>query len=271
MASAFISYKWEDDIRNQWVYRFYNDLRTKKGIDAKIDKFEVGPGDSFIEYMAREIQSCDYFLFIVTPGSVKAVEESRGGVFFELQMGLARQIGGDQLKVIPIYREGSKTPTYLRSHSYVDFRDDKKYDHNLTELARWLNGEIRPPMISKSEMPKPGKPKPVLQESWLRARGELYFACAVVAKASFDGKPLPSGIKEKLGNLKRVKIDSGSFEKVGNEIIFLAYILQEGESNQANIAEVWVKVDKWEENGKGMRLTKDVGAILSESLAGLSG
>jgi len=261
MVSAFISYKWENDIRNQWVHRFYNDLRTKKGVDAKIDQFEVGPGDSFIGYMTREIHSCDYFLFIVTPSSVKAVEESRGGIFFELQMGLARQIGGDQLKVIPIYREGSETPTYLRSHRYVDFRDDKKYDHNLAELAKWLKGEIRPPMISKPE-----KPNPVLHESWFRAKAELYFVCTIVARASLDGRPLPSEIKEKLGNLKYVKIDSGSFEKVGNEIIFLAYVLREGETHQANIAEVWAKVGKWEENRKGTRLTEDVGAILSGAL-----
>src|SRR2546429_6464636 len=107
MVSAFISYKWEDDTRNQWVYKFYNDLRTKQGIDAKIDIFEVGPGDSFVEYMVRGIQNCDCVLFIITPGSGKAVEESRGGIFFEIQMSIASQVSGGLLRIIPIFREGN--------------------------------------------------------------------------------------------------------------------------------------------------------------------
>jgi hypothetical protein len=67
MVSAFICYKWEDDSRNLWVYKFHRDLRKKHGIDAKLDTFEVGPGDSFIDYMVRGIQDCDYLLFIINP------------------------------------------------------------------------------------------------------------------------------------------------------------------------------------------------------------
>src|SRR6266853_3655432 len=102
MVSAFICYKREDDSRKQWIYKFHSDLRTRHGIDAKLDTFEVGPGDSFIDYMVQGIQNCDYLLFIITPESVKALEDSRGGVSFEMNMALARQIEGGLLKITPI-------------------------------------------------------------------------------------------------------------------------------------------------------------------------
>ena len=121
-----------------WVDELYRDLR-EIGIDAKLYNYEVAIGESFSDYMARGIRECDYFLFIITPEAVKAVESGKGAVAFEMQIANACRMK-DGLKIIPIFREGNETSTYLLDHRYLDFRNDDEYDLRFagtTSVAFW--------------------------------------------------------------------------------------------------------------------------------------
>jgi hypothetical protein len=134
---VFISYKWESDDHNNWVMKFAVDLR-KAGLNVSLDQWGVRFGDSFTEYMTSKIKKADIVLFIMTTASVTAVEagETKGGaVKFEMQLASSRKIAGEKVRIIPIYREGNKTASYVRDHRYADFRDDSKYQ---TELQRLL-------------------------------------------------------------------------------------------------------------------------------------
>ena len=133
---VFISYKCEDALHNAWVDKFATDLR-KAGIEAHIDKWSVRYGDSFIEYMTSMIGKADVVLFIMTTGSVAAVESSEagGGVKFELQLTLSRLIGNEKIRLIPVYREGKKIAIHLKDRKYIDFRDDTKYESSLKNLV----------------------------------------------------------------------------------------------------------------------------------------
>ncbi len=149
--SVFISYKWEDEKRNKWVDQFYRDLRFA-GIDAKLDKYEVAPGKSFSDYMTREIRECKHVLFIVTPKAVEAVESGEGALAFEMQISNARRLARkDGFQIIPIFREGKKTSSYLSDHRYIDFRDDEQYNVSLQYLIEWLQGSVKPPSLGKSK------------------------------------------------------------------------------------------------------------------------
>lgn len=141
----FISYKFQDTARNEWVDKLYKDLRDI-GIDAKLYNYEVAIGESFSDYMARGIRDCDYVLFIITPESVSAVESGKGAVAFEMQIANARRMK-DGLKIIPIFREGYETSTYLLDHRYLDFRNDDEYDARFAELIQWLFGKIKSPTL----------------------------------------------------------------------------------------------------------------------------
>lgn len=144
---AFISYKHQDAKRNDWVEKLYKDLRSA-GIDAKLDKYEVAPGESFSDYMTRGIRDCDYVLFIVSPKAVRAVESGNGALAFEMQISNARRLTTkDGFNIIPIFREGKATSTYLSDHRYIDFRNDTDYDENLATLIQWLYREIKPPPL----------------------------------------------------------------------------------------------------------------------------
>lgn len=92
-------------------------------------------------------------LFIVTLEAVKAVESGIGALAFEMQISNARRLARkDGFRIIPMFREGSATSTYLSDHRYIDFRNDAEYDSRLTELIHWLLGEIRPPMLGSRSL-----------------------------------------------------------------------------------------------------------------------
>lgn len=144
---VFISYKWQDSERNKWVEMLYRDLRGR-GIDAKLDKYEVAPGQSFSDYMTRGIRNADYVLFVITPAAVKAVESGYGALAFEMQIANARRLAQKHgFSIVPLFREGDATPTYLSDHRYLDFRNDVEYKAQFEELVAWLTGQIQPPPL----------------------------------------------------------------------------------------------------------------------------
>ena len=49
---AFISYAWESDEIKKWVKKLATEL-INNGIDAKLDQWEVVPGDQMPHFMER--------------------------------------------------------------------------------------------------------------------------------------------------------------------------------------------------------------------------
>ncbi len=147
---AFISYKWEGDDVKSWVEQFARDLR-KNGVDALLDEWEVGYGDSFIKYMTRNIPAADVFFFVMTPESVRSVEAeegSGGAVSFEVEIATARKIGGDKLRFVPILLRGEKPAAFLRHSRYVDFRQAKDYNKTFSSLLADITGKRgKPPLL----------------------------------------------------------------------------------------------------------------------------
>lgn len=146
---VMIAYKHQDRPRDQWVRQLCADLRSKFGIDAKLDDFEVDYGQSFSDYMTSEIdRECDVLLFVITPASVEAVDHDKsGGVHFEMQLANARRMRDSSFRIIGVYREGTDTTSYLRDHRYVDFRDDGLYADQIRELALSLWGQRNSPPL----------------------------------------------------------------------------------------------------------------------------
>jgi hypothetical protein len=85
---------------------------------------------------------------VITPAAVVAVDKQRSGALsFEIQLANSRRLSEPSFRIIGIYREGIETPSYLRDHRYIDFRDDLKYDDQLRELALSLWGRrSKPPL-----------------------------------------------------------------------------------------------------------------------------
>ena len=98
--------------------KFAGDLR-EAGIDAQLDSWEIRAGDSLTEYMTSRIDEADVILCIITDEYVKNAEAPAGqggGVKFETQLAVSRRTAGDKVRLIGIYRQGSRPPHYLRDH-----------------------------------------------------------------------------------------------------------------------------------------------------------
>jgi hypothetical protein len=81
---TFISHS---SIDKPFVERLATDLRTREGIDAWLDKWEILPGDSIPAKLEEGLSSASVFLLVLSPESVNSQ-----WVSYERQTWLTEQI-----------------------------------------------------------------------------------------------------------------------------------------------------------------------------------
>ena len=147
---VFISYKRESIEQTDWVMNLARDLR-ERGINALIDEWEVDLGDSLSDYMALEIANSDVMLFIITEGSVAAVEgQVGGGIKFEFQIANARRYQEADFRIVGVLRSGDRPPRHISDNLYIDFRNHHEYSTALDRLVNSLLGRRRAPPVRVS-------------------------------------------------------------------------------------------------------------------------
>src|SRR5262249_28169531 len=135
-----------------WVLRLASELRTN-GIDAKLDQWDLSPGQDIAAFMARGIRTADRVLLICTGPYVSKAEAGTGGVGYERLIATAEVVGSiDTIKFIPIVRNNAsarKVPDFLGARMYIDFSDNAQYPAKLEELMREIHqapAVVRPPL-----------------------------------------------------------------------------------------------------------------------------
>jgi hypothetical protein len=188
---AFLSYKWESDEVKAWVLRFATDLRIL-GIDVLLDEWEVGFGDSFIDYMSSGLQQANVVLLVVTPASVRSIEatqEKGGALKFEAKLALARQIAGGEFKIVPVFLKGKRIPFSLQGSRYADFRNEKSYQKSLITLVNDLKGNRGKPPIGGTGVIKYGA---ALLEMYPWVEGDDIVRPTLALPEAFVGFPFYS-------------------------------------------------------------------------------
>lgn len=150
---AFISYKRESDAVIAWVKRFGRDLR-QNGIEALFDEWEVSLGGRLDAYM-KSIPAVDVFLFVITPGSIAAIESPGGGgaVRFEVELARAQVEAGAKLRFVPVMLAGEGSPGLLLPTLCADFRDAAAYASRFAALIDDLKGkQRRPPLLGAGRL-----------------------------------------------------------------------------------------------------------------------
>ena len=151
---VFISYSHDSPEHKQWVSEIAAQLR-RKGIDAILDQWDLGLGDDITRFMERGIVNADRVLVICTDKYVSKANADEGGVSYErmiVNAELVQNLGTD--KFIPIIRQASgkeKTPTFLGTRVYADFRNDSQFDAECEKLIRELH---KMPIIEKPPLGK---------------------------------------------------------------------------------------------------------------------
>ena len=151
---TFISYAWESEEFKEWVKNFATELRND-GIDAKLDQWEVVPGDQMPHFMERSVRENDFVLIICSP-KYKLKSESRvGGVGYEGDIMTAEVLQtSNHRKFIPILKSGTKEtaiPSWLQGKYYVDLSNQTHYDNNYSDLkTTLLNSREKAPKLGIS-------------------------------------------------------------------------------------------------------------------------
>lgn len=146
---TFISYAWESDEAKAWIKLLATRLRGD-GVDAKIDQWEVVPGDQMPHFMEKSVRDNDYVLIICTPKYKVKSDGRQGGVGYEGDIMTAEVLQtSNQRKFIPILRYGTAStaiPTWLQGKYYIDFTTNILFERNFEDLLATLfhNRETAP-------------------------------------------------------------------------------------------------------------------------------
>lgn len=138
---AFISYAWESEEVKLWVNKLATNLRVD-GIDAKLDQWELTPGDQIPHFMEKSVRENDYVLIICTPKYKLKSEDRVGGVGYEGDIMAAEVLqNSNQRKFIPILKAGTidtSIPSWLKGKYYVDLSNNTHYEINYPDLTTTL-------------------------------------------------------------------------------------------------------------------------------------
>ena len=151
---VFISYSHDSSEHRRWVSELGAKLRHN-GVDAILDQWDLGPGDDVTQFMERGIIDSDRVLVICTEQYVKKANVGEGGVGYErmiVNAQLIQDLGTD--KFIPVIRQASgeeKTPTFLGTRVYIDFRNDSQFESEFNKLLHQLH---RVPIVEKPPLGK---------------------------------------------------------------------------------------------------------------------
>ena len=120
-----------------WVKNLAIELRNN-GIDAKLDQWEVIPGDQMPHFMEKSVRENDYVLIICTPKYKLKSENRIGGVGYEGDIMTAEVLqSSNHRKFIPILQSGDKdtsVPTWLKGKYFIDLSNDSHFKKNFDDL-----------------------------------------------------------------------------------------------------------------------------------------
>jgi hypothetical protein len=150
---AFLSYAWESEEVKDWVKNLATELRNN-GIDAKLDQWEVVPGDQMPHFMEKSVRENDYVLLICTPKYKTKSENRIGGVGYEGDIMTAEVLqNSNHRKFIPILHSGDKDtsiPSWLKGKYFIDLSNDTHFEKNFEDLITTvLNAREVPPKIGQ--------------------------------------------------------------------------------------------------------------------------
>jgi hypothetical protein len=103
------------------------------------DKWDFSKGSNIVVDIEREIDACRYVGIVVTRALLTADWPT-----LERSIAVWSDPAGTRGRVLPLLRENVTLPASLRVRSWIDFRDDERFEEAFAELVRVLRGEQIP-------------------------------------------------------------------------------------------------------------------------------
>ena len=191
---VFISYAWESDDLKDWVKNLAIQLRNN-GIDAKLDQWEIIPGDQMPHFMEKSVRENDYVLIVCTAKYKSKSENRIGGVGYEGDIMTAEVLQNSQhRKFIPILQSGDKdtsVPSWLKGKYFIDLSNDAHFEKNFEDLITTVfnSREIAPklgqiPSRFQKQVTGTVEPQQLEQDNKIKIKGIIVDE---VTQPSIDG------------------------------------------------------------------------------------
>ena len=148
--NVFISSSAKD---GAFVSRLAADLE-QLGLSVWRAEHSIHPGESFADAIGTGLDQSRFILAVMSPDYFDSIWAQQ-----EFQRGLAAEIEGGGVRVIPLFYRNCEVPPLLRQKRWVDFRDAANYELTLHRLAldiRTLASRDTTTAPPK-EIPKPGE------------------------------------------------------------------------------------------------------------------
>lgn len=149
----FISYSWDSDNHKEWALNLSNQLEEYFELHITFDQYDLDSFEDKNHFMEKGVFGNDIIIMLITTKYVEKANERLGGVGIETKMSSVRHweesLSQGKSNIIPVLREGSNLPNYLKEKFYIDFRDDSKYHLSFTDLIKHINGTSKAPRPSK--------------------------------------------------------------------------------------------------------------------------
>lgn len=153
---AFISHS---SIDKPFVERLATDLRTREGIDAWYDAWEILPGDRIPDKLEDGLANAGILVLVLSPDSVNSQ-----WVSYEKDAWLMAQVEEEKQaklklltpsrRLIPVLYKDCQKPFFLQSFLHVSINDDN-YDQGFQQLIRGMRRESGKPPLKGETTPAP--------------------------------------------------------------------------------------------------------------------
>lgn len=147
---VFISHS---SVDKKFVQRLAMDLRTRKGIDAWFDQWEINPGDKIPERLEEGLSEAEVLILILSPDSVNSQWAE-----YERQAWLVMQIEEEKRakkesrlparRLIPVLYRDCQKPVFLQPIHHVKITD-QKYESGFKQLVNAIIGTSEKPPLKK--------------------------------------------------------------------------------------------------------------------------
>jgi hypothetical protein len=154
---VFVSYSRETDDHREWVGKLADRLDSESDVHVVLDEYDLYGGKDLPHFMER-CARCDRVVVIVTSRFAEKADQREGGVGYETGIAAAELATSQTTdKFIPVLREGSGIPVFLRGKRYVDLRPDQNFEQGVDELLRAIRRQAdrsRPAKRVTNDEPK---------------------------------------------------------------------------------------------------------------------
>tara|TARA_R110002167_G_C12702038_1_gene653666 strand:+ start:5491 stop:8352 length:2862 start_codon:yes stop_codon:yes gene_type:complete len=143
----FISYSWDSEEHKKWTRTLADNLEEHFELHITFDQYDLDSYTDKNHFMEKGVFDNHLVLVVVTPEYTRKANERSGGVGIETKLSSSRHweeslTDGSSL-IIPILRDGTDLPNYLKEKFYLDFRNDSKFESSFLDLLDHIKGTSR--------------------------------------------------------------------------------------------------------------------------------